>query len=315
MMRSNYTVVYLAIILSLYCREALASPGSELVEFIGRHLAAEGEEKAAQKISEEVGEVVIDRVAANVLKEGGEASLEQVSQLTAKYGPNIIRALDDSPAPARAIKLLEELPEKQVPKVAARLAAGPQGKELMETAIRYGPKALLAEAAHPGIGGRFVRAFGIDGAALCEHLTTDQAVALGRHVDDIAKLPPIQRKGLFELMSTQTDRFVQFVGRFIENNPGKVLFTSATTTVILTNAEQMLGGDEIVYDADGNPRVVSKPGMIQRIAEPPIKAATQGFSWMFRGVAIVVVLFVGGIAIIKLRGLLRRERAIAVERV
>jgi hypothetical protein len=46
--------------------------------------------------------------------------------------------------------------------------------------------------------------------------------------------------------------FAAFVGRFVEKNPGKVLFTAASTPIILANSAAIFGDGEIVFDADGN---------------------------------------------------------------
>lgn len=267
MKRLKFPVI-LACIAALACsREVSASPGSMLMKFLARNLSKEGGEEAAEKVGKEVGETAVERVATKVAKETGEESLEKVSALAAKHGPDVIRALDNAPSVRPIMKALDELPAEDVTKAAGRLAAGAEGKELAETTIRYGSTALRAEVAHPGIGGHFVKALGSDGAALCGKLTTEQAVSLGWHVDDIAVLPPSQRSDLLNLISTQTDRFVQFVGRFVEQNPGKVLLTASSTTVILANAERILGGDELKQDADGNWVVVSKPGLAGRAGE------------------------------------------------
>jgi len=129
-----------------------------------------------------------------------------------------------------------------------------------------------------------VKATGTDGALPCEHLTTDQAIALGRHVDDIAALPPTQRNELLKLASTQTDRFMTFVGRYVEQNPGKILFTTATTGLVLAEPERILGGDEIVIGPDGQPQVMSKPGMIGRagegVANSLIRPIVQAVLWV-----------------------------------
>jgi hypothetical protein len=294
-----------------FASDALATPGATLLKYLSKQLSREGGEEAATKISQEVGETMVERVAVKVTSEGGEQSLESVSVLVAKHGPDIMRALDNSPSVTPLIKALDELPADQIPKAAARLAAGPQGKELAETTIRYGSKTLSAEVAHPGVGGYFVKALGTDGASLCEKLTTDQAIALGRHVDDIAALPPSQRSELLKLAATQTDRFVQFIGRFVEQNPGKVLFTAAGTGVVLSEAERILGGDEIVLGPDGVPMVITKPGVVgragQAVTETVIAPVGEGISWLSRGLAAVVVLAVGAFASIKLWSLWRRE--------
>jgi hypothetical protein len=297
-------------------RRVTASPESSFFEFLAKQAVKETAEETAQQVSKEVivkevGEAVLERVTADVVREGGEESLTEVATLTAKHGSDIIRALDNSPAVVPILAAFDDLPADQVSHAAARLAAGPQGKELAETTIRYGAAALRAEVAHPGVGGHFVKALGRDGALLCERLTADQAIALGGHVDDIAALPPSQRTELLRLISAQTDRFVQFVGRFVEQNPGKVVFTTAITGVILSESERVLGGDEIVISPDGKPVVASKPGIVgkagQATKEALLDPLGEGISWLARGVASIVFATIGAVALIKLWSFWRRQ--------
>ena len=48
------------------------------------------------------------------------------------------------------------------------------------------------------------------------------------------------------LLSSNTDRFAAFVGRFVEKNPGKVLFTAASEPIIFANWAAIFGDGEIV---------------------------------------------------------------------
>ena len=89
-------------------------------------------------------------------------------------------------------------------------------------------------------------------------------------MDDISKLPADQRRKVIELISSNADRFASFVGRFVEKNPGKVLFTPAATVFMLHGSERILGGGEIVFDEDGKPHWVEKPGLIDRTVGKPI---------------------------------------------
>ena len=118
-----------------------------------------------------------------------------------------------------------------------------------------------------------VRALGDDGAELAAKMTSEQAIALAKHADDIAKLPIAQRNGLVSLIGKDMGKVVGFLGDFVKANPTKTLFTVATTTVILAEPERILGGDEIAFDADGNPVLISKKGIAGRTIEATGAAA------------------------------------------
>ncbi len=97
-----------------------------------------------------------------------------------------------------------------------------------------------------------------------------------------------------------------FLGRFVEQNPGKVLFTTAGTTVILTNSERILGGDEIVIGADGVPQVVSKPGIVGKAGGAVVDIVEKPASYALHGIVTIGLLVVGGFAAIKLWGVWRK---------
>ncbi len=60
-----------------------------------------------------------------------------------------------------------------------------------------------------------------------------------------------------------------FMKRFVERNPGKVLFTASGTTVILANREAIFGGGDVRFNAKGEPVFVAKPGLLERIIGHP----------------------------------------------
>ena len=286
-MRIKFPVLSLCLLLVVANSEIIASPGSVLVKSITSQLSRKGGAEAAEKLSQEAGEVLVERVAVKVVRDGGKESLDRLAVLTAQHGPDVLRALDNSPSATRMLTILEELPVEQVPAALARLSAGASGRDLSEATIRWGSSALRSELAHPGVGGRLVHVLGSDGVELCSHLTTDQAIAVARHADDIAALPPSLRSSLLEVIVAQPDRFARFVGRFVENNPKVSLFTGATTAVFLKNSERLFGGDEIVIGPDGVPQVISKRGTIERTFEPVIQELSFGVRMLW--IACIVV--------------------------
>ncbi|QEG02498.1 hypothetical protein Mal15_66190 [Stieleria maiorica] len=238
--------------------------GTTVARAIMKYFGKEGAEEATEYLARQGGREIAERVGAAAVREGGQEAAEQVSRLAGKYGPEALAALDNAPELAPLLAALDELPESQVRAALARLSAGTAGRELAQTVSRVGASALRSELKHPGVGGMLARTLGDDGAELATKLTGDQAIAVGRHADDLAALPSAPRQGVLALLRNDTERMVAFMGRFAADNPGKTLFTAATTTIILAESERILGGDEIVFDADGNPIVVSKAGIAGR---------------------------------------------------
>jgi hypothetical protein len=241
-----------------------AAGGATIVRAVTNYFGKESAGEATEWMTKKGGKELAERLTAKATSEGGEATVDQVAKLAAKHGPDAVRGLDNVPTLRPVLGAIDELPESQVGPALARLGAGPQGKELAETVTRYGAGAMRAELNHPGVGVRFASSLGDEGIAVAEKLTTDQAITIGRHLDDIAKLPPSQRSSLISMISDQSDRFATFVGDFVKQNPGKTLFTMSGTAVVLANQDAIFGGDKIVYDKDGNPVLLSMQGIAER---------------------------------------------------
>lgn len=292
MMRKSVFIAFCLQSAILGCDRASATSASSLLKALSRYASTEAIGETAETLAKELGEETIERVTVKILKEGGEESLESLTILVAKHGPDAIRALDNSSLAMPVLRALEELPANQAARAAARLAAGSQGKELAAATARYGAAVLRAEILHPGIGGRFVRTLGTDGASLCSKLTADEAIAMGRYVDDIAQLAPSQRGRLLEIVNADKDRFFAWLGRFVEANPGKTIGSATLMAVFLPNSERILGGDEIVFDAEGNPIVISKTGLAGRTLQAGGRVVAEVSNSYIRPLYLTVIAFV-----------------------
>lgn len=238
-----------------------------LLKAVARYFGKASAKELGQELAQYGGKKAARKLASRLVREGGEAGLQRASAFAAKHGPDVLRALDHAPSTRTLLRALDDLPPQEVAPALRRLSAGSQGRMLATVVERHGAGALRAELAHPGLGGQLVRRLGDDGVKLAASLNRNQAITLTKHADDIGKLAAEQRTGLVRLFYDDAKGMIAFIGRFMEHHPGKVLFTVATTTVILSNADRILGGADIVLDADGNPTVASKPGLIDRLIE------------------------------------------------
>jgi len=308
-------VLVAAMVLSASASTAAPIPmlsGASIVRSLAKYFGKESGQEASEYLAKQGGRELADRVGRAAVAQGGKETTEQVSRMTAKYGPDVLTALDNTSSIKPVLSALDELPAEQVPAALARLSAGPAGRELAETVGRRGAKALTSELMHPGVGGTLVRALGDDGAQLATTLTSDQAVVLARHADDLATLPLTQRRGVLSMVRNDTERMVAFMGRFAADNPGKTLFTVATTTVVLAEPDRILGGDEVVFDAEGNPIVVSKSGLAGRTMSAGGEAIAHVSMNYLRPLWIAGLVFVGTFvtlwAMLKLWHLHHREK-------
>ena len=264
-----------------------------------------GKGAVAREMSERVARDVVERA----LREGGEELVEQVVARTTRYGPDYVWALRNAGSYRRMMRLLDELPADQVRPAVQRLAAGPSGRELAELTMRYGPDVLRAEVMHPAAGRTLVKYLGKEGMELAPKLSTDEAIIVAQHAADIAKLPPTQKQGVLRLLYEDTKRMVQFMGRFMNENPGKTLFTVAFVSVLLANPDRVLGGSEVVTGPNGAPVVVSKPGVLERVVAQPFKPLWRTISVFLSIVLGIVAAAAAAWLSIKLWFLYRLHRA------
>ncbi len=195
--RTRMVVMSLLVATSLlFAAPAQAQVSSSVARSIAKYFGKEGAGEATEYMAKKGGKQLVERVSRAAVAQGGDDAVEQVAKLVSKHGPEALTALDNAPSILPVISALSEIPESQAKAALARLAAGAAGRELAESVTKYGAAALRSELQHPGVGLALVRSLGDEGADLASKLSSEQAIAIGRHVDDIAKLPPAQRAGL-----------------------------------------------------------------------------------------------------------------------
>lgn len=245
----------------------LREGAESLVKAATKYFTRKGISESSEQLVKYGGREFAERVARSLVKEGGEEAVEKAAQLTAQYGPDVLRVIDNAPSPAALLKALDDIPADTMGSALARLGADGAGAPLQSLVQQYGSRMLRAEVTNPGVSVRLVRGLGDDGLELASKLGRDDAIAIARHADDIGHLPPEQKEGVLTLLYGDTRRMVEFMGRFIEKNPGSTLFYGAATTMVLANSERLLGGDELIIDKDGNAVIVSKPGLVGRTVD------------------------------------------------
>ncbi len=212
----------------------LRSAADDILESLARYFGKGSAREAQEMIAKIGGRELAEEAAKRVAREVGEESLEQLSRLTARHGPDVLRAVRNAPNPGQVLRWLDEFGEDPLAiKAAQRLAAGQQGQRLYRLAEKHGSAALRAEAAYPGLALRVVEHLGDDGLRLTQKLNSQQLRILGPHVEDLAALPDQQRQGVLQLLYNDSKRMVEFIGRFVEKNPGATLFTVGATTSYL----------------------------------------------------------------------------------
>ncbi|HEV2296301.1 MAG TPA: hypothetical protein VGR35_20835 [Tepidisphaeraceae bacterium] len=264
-------------------------------EALVKQMTKRGGATAAREVAEIGGSAAARETLERAAREGGEQLATRVSRYGALHGPVALRAMRASPA--RMVAALDELPENLV-RPALRAAAR-EPDTIARLVASHGAGALESAARHPGVGSKLITSFGDDGVKLSRKLTTDQAVVVARHADEIAKLPAPQRAGVMQALAKSPARVVGY----LERHP-KVLLTAAGVVTLVALKDEIVGTTQLALDAAGNPIAVAKPGFIERLVGEPVRNATNLLG-------IVAAAILAGWGAIQLRGAWRL-RAIRV---
>lgn len=256
-----------------------------------RFFSKEAAEEGSEKLAKEVGAELLQRVSAKLVRDGRESAVTEASELAAKHGPDVVRALDNAPVPAKIVQALGELPTEEVSTAAARLASGSRGQQLARATEEFGAQILQAEIKHPGVGMELVRVWPDSGAALARQLSREEAVTLGKYLDDLQSVPQEQRAGLLQVIQSDKERFFGWLGKFVEEHPGKTIGSATFLAAFLPNSERILGGAQIIFDRNGSPIVVRTPGLIDAPLNKLADSMAVGILWLVGGMAAVVTLW------------------------
>ena len=274
---------------------AQARPVAAAAKELAEALVKQGGREAAEELSRIGGEAAVRETLEAAAREGGEALVNKTTQYALAHGPLALQAM--RAAPARMAGALDALPPALVKPALHAAAREPQ--VVTRLVGEFGSGALEVAARHPGVGTRIVQNFGDDGVKVGRALSTDQAVALARHTDDIAALAPAQRSALLDKIA-QSPRVVL---EFLEKHP-RVLTTAAGVGTVLALKDEIVGTSEIVTGPDGQPVAVARPGLIERVMTGERSPIRTGLN----AAVLVLVAFLAGWALLRLWGTWRVQR-------
>jgi hypothetical protein len=228
---------------------ALRGVVEEGVELIFKRAGRE----AAQELTQTGGRVAVRETLQKAASEGGEGLVRKTTAYGIEHGPVALRAIGRSPS--KMVGALDTLAADLRP--AALRAVERDPAVVTRLVDRYGSEALEAAVKQPGVGPVLGEKLGQEGLAVSKTLTTDQAIVVARHADEIAKLPAPQQA---KLMARLKSNAAGVVG-YLEKHP-KTLLTAAGLAVILGAKDEILGpGEE--GGAAGAPR--RKEGLVVRV--------------------------------------------------
>jgi len=201
----------------------------ELAESLVRRAAGETAEKTARELAEFGGTRAIREVLEQAEREGGEVLMKQVAAQTEKHGLLALQALKGAKAPV--IQALEGVPADLAENSLRALVREPVAMQKLAT--EFGSSALETAARHPGLAGPIGERLGAEGLDTARRLTLDQAAALSRHADALAKLPAAERSQFMTLIREAPAKTFAW----LEKHPKLLIAGSATTAVVLARKE------------------------------------------------------------------------------
>ena len=202
---------------------------TDLAESVMRRAAGESAEKTARELAEFGGSRAIREVLEQAQKEGGEVLMKQVAAQTEKHGLLALQALKGAPAPV--IRALDGVPAGLAENSLRALVREPAAMQKLAT--EFGSSALETAAKHPGLAVPIGSRLGGEGLDTARRLTLDQAAALSRHADDLAKLPAAERSQFLSMIRDAPAKALTW----LETHPRLLIAGSATTAVVLARKE------------------------------------------------------------------------------
>ena len=227
---------------------AQAGVAREIIEAAAETLLRQGGKEAARDLAEMGGRVAVKEVLENAAREGGESLVQRTVAYGVEHGPAALRAISRSPR--ATVAALDGLaPELRGPALRA-LAREP---ELVQGLVaRFGSEGLEAAGRHPGVGGILAEKLGPGGIDAARSLTTDQAIILARHADEVAALAPAERATFMDLLKRAPGRVVDF----LEKHPKTTL--AAGGAALLVAAKDDILGTAGINGSAGRPGLVEK---------------------------------------------------------
>ncbi|MDB5321336.1 MAG: hypothetical protein JWN40_2967 [Phycisphaerales bacterium] len=232
----------------------VAAVAREIVEQGVEQIFKSAGREAVEELGKTGGRVAVRETLERAAAEGGEGLVRKTTAYGIEQGPIALRAIGRSPA--KMVGALDNLAAELRPAALRAVERDPQA--LAGLVERYGAQALEAAAKQPGVGTVLGEKLGGEGLAAARSLTTDQAIVVARHADEIAKLPAEQQAGLFARLRSNAAG----VTGFLERHP-KTLLTAAGVAVILGAKDEILGpGDGA--DASGH-AIGRREGLVPRV--------------------------------------------------
>lgn len=202
---------------------------TDLAESVVRRAAGESAETTARELAEFGGTRAIREVLEQAEREGGEVLMKQVAAQTEKHGLLALQALKGAPAPV--LRALDGVPADLTQNSLRALVREPAAMQKLAT--EFGSTALEAAAKHPGLAVPIGSRLGAEGLDTARRLSLDQATALSRHADDLAKLPAAERSQFLIMIRDSPAKALAWM----EKHPRLLVAGSATTAVVLARKE------------------------------------------------------------------------------
>jgi hypothetical protein len=242
--------------------------------------------EAATELAEAGGRAGVRGVLEKAAAEGGETLVRKTAALGVEHGPLALRAIGRSPA--RMVGALDTLPADL--RMTALRAVEREPAAMTTLVNQFGGDALEAAARHPGVGATIGGKLGGEGLAVSKALTTDQAVLLGRHADELAALAPAERSGILQSLKASPGKVLNY----LETHP-KTMWTAAGVAVVIAAKDEVLGPGGV----NGKAR-----GLVPQMWHDAVGVVSRPVGMVATGLGVAVLAWAG----IKLWGSWRRAK-------
>jgi hypothetical protein len=291
--RSTHTPIAVALLCALIASPALAQAkvAKEVIEEAVELIFKRAGKQELEQLAEAGGRQLVRETLEKSAEEGGEALVKQSTKYGLEHGPLALRAIGRSPK-----QIVAALDNLQPALRGPALRAIEREPQLLTRLIsQHGAQALEAAAKHPGVGAQLGEKLGGEGLSAAKNLTTDQAIVVARHADEIAALPAAERSAFYGKLNKAPGAVVDF----LEKHP-KTLLTAAGVTAFIAAKDDILGppsGDP------ANPAAKRGGGLVYNVWQDTLGVVRKPLGM----VTTVLVALVAGWAAIQLWGAWKRK--------
>lgn len=209
MTTNNTTFKHLSLLICLFTVLMTAFHTPRADAFAGslvRKVFSTGVRKGVQKSTQKGVQKGVQKGTQKGLQKGAQKGVQKGVQ------KGLGQAAQGTGLSSSVSKAVQTLPKTQQTKALQVLQRS--SPAMHKTVEKYGARALTAEMAHPGVGGKLVTSFGPESFGVLEKASTGQVIRLTRHSNKLETLTPSARSQFFSKAAQNPEKVLTTLEKY-----------------------------------------------------------------------------------------------------